>query len=132
LIAIFALSEWNQQESALSIVPLAGLFIVYVAFIPRTVEGSLNRFLPLVDIDEAIVPLAWRAVVVLVVALGAQTVAFGLPSINIAPMLLPLGLAKALSWYFTIRTVCCPPSVYKFSELTASRLEILLGLLPRQ
>lgn len=111
LIAAFALSDGNLKQSALSLLPLAALSVVYVAFIPRTAGGALNRFLPRVDIDKAAVPLSWRVVLMSVLALAAQTVAFGLPSIDIVPTLVLLGLVKALSWYFTIQIVRCPPSL---------------------
>lgn len=76
--------------------------MVYVALIPRSIKGT--SLLPLVDIEDAILPLSMRVVVVLVFALGMETVIFGLPRSSIAPTLI-LGLAKALSWYFTICTV---------------------------
>lgn len=104
--AIFILSDWNLRETALSTVPVAALLVVYVALIPRSAEGT--RFLPLVNIDEAIVPLSLWTGIMLVVTLCAQTFTFGLPSnVAVAPALL-LGLAKALAWYFTIQTVCIP------------------------
>lgn len=99
-IAIFAMSDWNLLESALSIVPVAALLIVYIALLPRTIGST--HFLPRINIREGIIPLSSRVIVILVVALGMQATAFGPPIIEIAPTL-SLGLAKALSWYYTTR-----------------------------
>ena len=101
--ASLTLSNWGLRGSAPSTVPVAALLLVYVALLPRTITSS--RFLPLVNIEDAIIPLSSRVVVVLVVALGMQTVAFGFTRSEITPTL-SLGLAKALSWYFMTRTVC--------------------------
>lgn len=143
VLAIFALPGWSLRESVQSIVPLAALLVLYLAFLPRTktlprtrtlprtAKETLNRFLPFVDIEEAIVPLSRRAVVFLVAVVCMQSVVFGLPSVDIAPTLLPLGLAKASSWYFTIKTVRLFPSMH-VHKLTTSRHGKLLGVLPRR
>lgn len=81
LAAAFAtliLSDGNLRETALSTVPVTALLLVYTALIPRVADG--NRFLPSVDVDEAIVSLSLRIVAVLVLALGVQTMVFGVPS----------------------------------------------------
>ncbi|KND88236.1 Beta-1,2-xylosyltransferase 1 [Tolypocladium ophioglossoides CBS 100239] len=101
LFAILTLSNWDLRGSALSIVPAAALLVVYIALIPKTINGA--HYLPLVNIEDDIFPLSLRVVVVLVFALGIETVAFGFSTSGIAPTF-SLGLAKALSWYFTIRT----------------------------
>lgn len=100
--AALTLSDWDIEGHALSTIPVAALLVVYVALIPRTED---THFLPRIDIEEAIVPLSLRVVVILAAALGMQTAAFGLPSNGII-LTLSLGLAKALSWYFTTQMVC--------------------------
>jgi hypothetical protein len=106
--AILAEPDWDLRRAALSAVPVAALLVVYVALVPRTIEDTHS--LPLINVEKAIAPLSLRVLVILVVALGMQTVVFGLPSNEITPTL-TLGFAKALSWYFTIRTVCSPLSI---------------------
>jgi hypothetical protein len=103
LLATFTLSNGNIRGASLSTVAVAGQLLVYLAFLPRS--STSLRLLPLInDIEEAIIPLSWRAVSVLTVALGAQTMVFGFTSGKVVPTLL-LGLAKALSWYFIVQTV---------------------------
>lgn len=119
LAAVFVLAEWDTGETALSAVSVTALFLVYIALIPRTTENA--RYLPLVNIEEDVVPLSVRVVLLLVVALGVQTFAFGAPDINLLPTL-ELSVAKALSWYFTIQTVCGPSAIlwnFKHQVLTA-------------
>lgn len=64
-----------------------------------------TRPLPTVNLVDAIVPLSLRIVLLLLVALGLETVVMAFPRSTISSTLL-LGLAKALSWYFTTRAVC--------------------------
>lgn len=101
--AIITLSDWNFRGSPLSIVPVVALLVVCVALTLETTEDS--RATSLLDVEEAMTPLSLRVVVILVVALGIQTVAFGLSNAMIIPTL-TLGLTKAFSRYFTIQTVC--------------------------
>jgi hypothetical protein len=101
--AILTLSDWNLRASALSTIPVAALLVVYVALIPKAIKGS--HFLLRINVEEAIVPLSFRVVIILVVALSMQTVAFGLPTNIIIPTV-SLGLAKAMSWYYISRLVC--------------------------
>lgn len=100
--AILTLLKWDLWGSALAIVPAVALLAVYIIMLPRNSKSS--RVLPLVDIQDAMVPLSLRIVVVLAVALCAQTFSFGFPRSYIAPTVL-LGVSKALSWYFMMRTV---------------------------
>jgi hypothetical protein len=102
VVAMLALSNGDLRASALSAVPVAALLVVYIALVPKNAKG--HRFLPLVDIADHVVPLSLRVVLILVVALGIETVAFGFPRSTIGPTLL-LGVAKASSWYFTTQTV---------------------------
>ncbi|KAK4150540.1 hypothetical protein C8A00DRAFT_17964, partial [Chaetomidium leptoderma] len=101
LFAILAVSNWSLLELALSALPVGALLLVYSSFMPRAAESS--RFLPHVDIEDDVLPLSLRVAVMLAAALGVQTFAFGLPSIDAVVQMLPLGLAKALSWYFAIQ-----------------------------
>jgi hypothetical protein len=109
LVAVLALWNWSFGELALSTLPAAMLPLVYAALIPR--DGG-PRLLPFVaDIEEAIVLLGARIVIILAMALGIQAFVFGVHSMDIGIPAFSLGLAKALSWYFTIQTVCdSPPS----------------------
>lgn len=111
-VAILAVSEGKFMESVISSIPVAALLVVYAALTPRTTENP--QLLPRIDIEEDIVPLSSRVVVVLVVILGAQTVAFGLPS-NVIMSTLQSGVVRAISWYFTIQTVwgTSPSHVYQ-------------------
>lgn len=137
-VALFTtVSGWNLgKEFVLSTIPAAALLVVYVALIPRGSTTDSPRFFPRINnVEEDITPLSRRVVVVLVVALGAQGVAFGLPtSTKITPTLF-LGSVKALSWYFTIQTVCShlPPSSHT-SDITHrfSRHDTPLGVPPRR
>ncbi|KAH8684056.1 hypothetical protein BGZ61DRAFT_455576 [Ilyonectria robusta] len=99
--ATLTLLNWDLWGSALAIVPAVALLAVFITLLPRTSKSS--RIIPLVDIQDAIVPLSLRVVVVLVVALCVQTFSFGFPKSYNAPTVL-LGLSKALSWYFIMRT----------------------------
>jgi hypothetical protein len=107
LLVVLALPGWTIWELVLSILPVAALSVVYAAFIPRSVE---SRFLPYLDVDEDIVQLSNRVVVISVAALSVQIISFGVPRlIDLAIPTIVLGLAKASAWYFTIQTVW-PPS----------------------
>ncbi|CZR51796.1 related to capsule-associated protein [Phialocephala subalpina] len=112
-VPIFILSEWDLLDFSLSIILVASLLVVYVALIPKSIEDS--RFLPLIKVEDDIIPLSSRIVVILVLALSVQTVAFGFPRIGIISTLL-LGFMKAFSWYCMIRTVCCPLSTQRDIE----------------
>ncbi|KAK4233695.1 hypothetical protein C8A03DRAFT_19270 [Achaetomium macrosporum] len=130
LFAILALPGWRLSELALSIFPVAALFMVYVAFIPRTVE---SRFLPYLDVDEDIVQVSNRVVVILVAALGVELMAFGVPRIiDLAIPMLLLGLAKASAWYFTFQTArhtswCIAGAIRGFAMVASSNPFIQLS-----
>ncbi|KAH7121458.1 hypothetical protein EDB81DRAFT_813991 [Dactylonectria macrodidyma] len=100
VVACFAsltLLNWDVWGSALAIIPFISLLIIYTILLPRNSKSS--AVLPLVDIQDAIVPLSLRVVVTLALALGAHTFFLGFPTSSIMPTI-SLGLAKALSWYF--------------------------------
>lgn len=109
LFGVVALSKftWSIRlpESLLSLVPALALLAVYTALLVRTKDSD---FLPLVDIERNIGLLAWRVVFMLLLALSLQRYAFGLFHGALTPIL-ALSLAKALSWYFLIRTVRIVP-----------------------
>ena len=112
LVAAFSiptLSDWNPLTYLLSVLPVAALLVVYVAFMPRSIKKYY--FLPLVNVEEAIGSLSMRALILSAFVFGVQTVAFGLPTDKIT-LTLSLGLTKALSWYFMIKTV----SIFLYQE----------------
>ena len=94
----------------LSIIPVVFLFVVYVTLTPSANGGS--RFIKPLDIKAAIRPLSSRIAVVLAVVLGMETIILGFSPGNILLMLI-LGLAKALFWYYILQTVCSisPPAL---------------------
>lgn len=113
LVALFAIltlkSDWQIRVSdAPSVVPVAALLVAYLTLDPRPrISNRYYRILPPFDIEDALVPLSLRVTLVLVTILGLETLAFGFPVFSAYTP--ALALTKALSWYFTIRTVCIPP-----------------------
>jgi len=103
LMLISFLSDWNLRGCVLSILPVTGLLLVFVVLMPGTGNDSL-RISP-IDIEEMIVPLSSRTVLVLLVMYGAQTTLFGFQNDILLPSLLS-GITKTLSWYCTIHAVC--------------------------
>ncbi|KAK2855667.1 hypothetical protein FQN49_004965 [Arthroderma sp. PD_2] len=101
-IFIFVLSDWDFKGHALSAIPVLTLLGVYVTFMPKTDKSS--RYLPSVDIEDAVRPLSLRVVLLLLIALGVEIATFGFPTGGILVTLI-LGQTKALSWYFIIQTV---------------------------
>jgi hypothetical protein len=125
-VAVLAQWNWSFGELALSTLPAAMLLLVYAALVPR--DGG-PRLLPSVpDIEEAIVSLGARIVIILAMALGIQAFVFGVHSMDIGILAFSLGLAKALSWYFTIRTVCNPPpfSTGRFAHSTSGTSDFVV------
>ncbi|KUJ23249.1 glycosyltransferase family 90 protein [Mollisia scopiformis] len=98
-LAVLTAPDRDSLGLILSVVPLACLVLVYIAFTPRS---ESTPYLPRIDIEEAILTLSNRVVVFLILALSLQMFAFGLSSTGIMSMLL-LGFTKAFSWYFMIR-----------------------------
>ncbi|KAH6848235.1 hypothetical protein B0I37DRAFT_391808 [Chaetomium sp. MPI-CAGE-AT-0009] len=71
LVAVFAVVRGSSLELLLLIIPVVALLVVYVALIPRTVDGP--RLLPCIpDLEEAIPAIANRVWVLLVGVLGVQ------------------------------------------------------------
>lgn len=106
LFAVLTLSNWDLLKSALSIVPVAALLLIYIALTPRGPKGE--RLLPFVDLEDAIVPLAVRTVVILVITMGIYSFKLGFPRGGIGLTIL-LGLTKAVTWYFMVQTVSEKP-----------------------
>lgn len=113
LVALFSIltlkSDWRTRVSdAPSIVPVAALLVAYLTLDPRPrISNRYHRFLPPFDIEDALLTLSLRITLVLVLVLGVETLAFSFPVFS-AYNTPALALTKALSWYFTIRTVCTP------------------------
>ncbi|KPM42758.1 hypothetical protein AK830_g3823 [Neonectria ditissima] len=99
--AALTLFNWSLRGSALSTVPVAASLVVYSAFLPRIAKSP--RFIPQIDIEDAIAPLSFRVVMVLMVVLCARTMSFGFPQNNVMSTS-SLGMAKALAWFYTART----------------------------
>ncbi|KFX91401.1 hypothetical protein O988_07764 [Pseudogymnoascus sp. VKM F-3808] len=101
LFVIISMLDWNFQWYTLSIVPAAALLVLFDILTSGNVKGS--RFMQPFDVENAIIPLAVRVVILLAVLLGVEKVAFDFATIE--PLItLTLGLAKALTWYFIIQT----------------------------
>lgn len=107
LLSILALkSDWHIRLSdALLVVPVAALLVSYFTLDPRPrISNKYSRLLPPFDFEDASFSLSLRVTGLLLIALSLETLAFGFPAFS---MYTPaLALTKALSWYFTIRTVC--------------------------
>ncbi|KAK3380641.1 hypothetical protein B0T24DRAFT_697214, partial [Lasiosphaeria ovina] len=114
-VAIFALSNWGLQECLLSAALLGALVRVYIHLLPAASSTTTTKTTATIldcrdgatiNVEEAIVDISLCVVPMLAAALLLQALAFGLPGNIIAGIVptLVLGLAKALSWYFTIRT----------------------------
>lgn len=112
-VALFAVAsikpKWRFEISdILSIMSVAALLVVYVTLTsrPKPVTANRNCGIPgPFDIEDAIVPLSSRVVIVMVIMFAVQSLAFGLPRYSLTAVLV-LGLSKASAWYFGIQTVC--------------------------
>lgn len=120
LFLVFFLSDWSLREYGPSIFPVGCLLIVYVALDRDTLQ------LPPLQMEETILPLSYRIIPILLVALCVQMVLFGVAN-NIMVSSLLSGVAKALSWYFLTQVVCTLLIRMRESKLTSSRLNTLLG-----
>lgn len=113
LVACFSIltlkSGWHVRASdALSLVPVAAMLVVYITVDPRPrISNRYYRLLPPFDFEDVSGSLSLRATFVLGIVLGLETLAFGVPVFSaFTPV---LALTKALSWYFTVQTVCLSP-----------------------
>ncbi|KAK3293548.1 uncharacterized protein B0H64DRAFT_426130 [Chaetomium fimeti] len=103
LVAVSAAVRGSSLETLLLIIPLVALLVVYVALIPRTVDGP--RLLPYIpDLEEAIPVISTRVWVLFLGMLGIQVYMFGIHSIELGFTPYLLGLVKAGFWYFAIQT----------------------------
>lgn len=101
--AIVTISDWDLRRYAISIVPVAALLVGYITITPRA-DKSTSLFPPF-DIEHANRPLSLRVVVAMLTILGIGAVKSDLPRSDAVATLM-LGLAKALTWYFIVQTVC--------------------------
>lgn len=113
LVACFSIltlkSDWHVRASdALSLVPVAALLVICITLDPKPrISNRHYRFLPPFDFEDVSLSLSLRATFVLGIVLGLEILAFGVPVFSaFTPV---LALTKALSWYFTIQTVCTSP-----------------------
>lgn len=81
---------------------MAVLLLVCVVLLPRSKKNS--QFLPFGNIEDSIRPLSFRIVPLFTFVLCIQALWFGFSGVQVASTLF-LGVAKALSWYFTTRMV---------------------------
>ncbi|KAI8631685.1 glycosyltransferase family 90 protein [Xylariaceae sp. FL1651] len=114
IFAIVALSEWDFSGYAMSAIPVAALFVAYTLLTPRTDKRS--HWLQSLDFESAIRPLSLHVVAITTFILGVELILFGFSNSNIM-LTLTLGLAKALTWYYTFQVV------RHSSWLTASVIE---------
>ncbi|CAJ2510135.1 Uu.00g060350.m01.CDS01 [Anthostomella pinea] len=104
LVATFTIITLFDRDTlgcVLSAVPVAALLIAYITLTPRAGRGS--RYVPPFDNEIGILPLSARVVIILVISLGVEVIVFGFPT-GLSIATLPVGLAKASSWYFMIET----------------------------
>ncbi|OBR05513.1 Capsule-associated protein [Colletotrichum higginsianum IMI 349063] len=101
LLSTLVLSGGDLRASALSIVPVIAMLVVYAAL----EHGSTTErtgFFPRLEVQRSILPLAFRVFILLAVCLAIDTALFGFRTAHV-PTTIALGIAKALSWYFTAR-----------------------------
>lgn len=114
LVALFSIltlkSDWHvRAPDTLLLVPVAALLVAYITLDSRPrISKRYHRYLPPLDLDDALLPLSLRVTLVAVTSLGLETLAFGFPVWSAYTP--ALALTKALSWYFTIQTVCTSTS----------------------
>lgn len=107
LVAMFSTMVflyWDLRGAIPAIIPAVSLYLAYATLSDVTRRRSL---FPRVSLEEAIVPISARAVVLLAMAWGVRVLVTGERDIDIASMLV-LGSAKALSWYTLAKTVGRP------------------------
>ncbi|KAF4978242.1 hypothetical protein FZEAL_5347 [Fusarium zealandicum] len=101
LVAVLSLSNGDLWGSAPSVILVAASLIVYVGLGSKPKKGIQDT--SFLDIEAIITLLAAKTVVFLIAALCGQVFLLGFLDSPVASTVL-LGLAKALSWYFTIQT----------------------------
>ena len=100
--SIFVLSNWSLLGFAVSIGALAGSFVAHCTLLQRRVRGDSP--VPPLNLERDINKVTIRTIIALSIAVGVQTILFGFTSGDVFSTIF-LGVTKALSWYFTIRTV---------------------------
>lgn len=124
--AVVVLSDWSFdfKRLALSIVLVVALLVLYTALTARPAGGA--KSVVALDFETAIIPLSQKVTMFLGAALVLQLFAFGVSGDAILPAML-LGTVKALSWYFTARTVCYSSPDLGIYAYSICRLNTLLG-----
>jgi hypothetical protein len=117
------------QDLALSVIPAAALFVVYVSAVPRS--ASVAKWLPRLPDLEDIGPLSMRTILLLMGVLTWQTITYGTPVLNWGWPVVMVGLVKALCWCFTILTVCLPQAWLTCPCADISRPAMHFGGLPQ-
>lgn len=105
LVTILPSSKWGIGGVALSIVAVLAQLISHIAWLPRDVTAS--QHLPPVVVDtkaKVAADLCPKVVMMLIVAMGFQTLLFGFPPLQITRSLLT-GVMKGMFWFFILQTV---------------------------
>lgn len=102
IFSIYVLSSWSLLGFAVSLGTLAGSFITYGTLLQRRVKDDSP--IPPLNLERDMATVLSRTIAAVTVALAVQTMVFGFTSGDAFPTVL-LGITKALSWYFTTRTV---------------------------
>ncbi|OBT55451.1 hypothetical protein VE04_04614 [Pseudogymnoascus sp. 24MN13] len=101
LFVILTMLDWDFRWYTLLIIPGACLLVLFDVLTSGNIKGS--RFIQPFDIENAIMPLAVRVVILLAILLGVEKVAFDFATSE-PFMTLTLGLAKSFTWHFIIQT----------------------------
>ncbi|KAE8371618.1 hypothetical protein BDV26DRAFT_298630 [Aspergillus bertholletiae] len=123
---MITLADWEFQGYLLSAIPVAALLGVYVTLTSR----RNARYVPCLDSEAAIRPLALRVVSLLVIVFGVDTIAFGFPRNQPMAATFMLGLVKASTWYFLIEITrhcswCTVVAIRLFGVISARNLWML-------
>lgn len=102
IFSIYVLSNWPLLGFAVSLGALLGSFTAYCTLLERRVED--NSPIPPLHLERDTAVVVPRTITALTVAVAIQTTAFGFTSGDTLLTVL-LGITKALSWYFMIRSV---------------------------
>lgn len=82
--------------------PTAAYLIVFATFLARDLDKS--SWFPHLDFEDVVIPISLHVVMISTLVMVVRVVIFGFPGGGMITPLL-LGLAKAMSWYFTLQTV---------------------------
>ena len=105
-ITLLTLTNWQLWEHSASLISVVALLVVYVALTPKATNEAGHVRVPHVQIEQDIVSLSLRMVIVMIVALGIEFTAFSSPrTYPFTFLMFLLGIVKALSWFGMIHTV---------------------------